>query len=292
MPSPCRGPITTRRTGLLSTRVTQPTSLSTGRTPRVAPVPAAPDAGPMRTSVVVVLGASGGAGASTLAAAIAVRGRHAERPVVAVDLRPFGGGLDVSFGNEQEPGLRWDDLVGIDGGADGAAIIARLPRAEGVPVLSFGREALARPEVGVVAAVLTSLTESDRLVVIDASAESPYVEAALAVATIVLVVGGTGVGQLAGVCVVGQWAAQQCSHVMVCLRGSDPAGEVAELLESVTGLEVLACVADDRRTRADLVHGVAPGSRGRGPVAAVADACLARALHPTGARRGGPAGAA
>lgn len=246
----------------------------------------------MRTRVVVILGASGGAGASTLAAAIAMRGRHAGRRVVAVDLRPFGGGLDVTLGAEQEPGLRWEDLVGIDGGADGAAILERLPRADRVPVLSFGREAVARPDIGVVTAVLSALAETDRLVVIDASAESPYAEVALAVATLVLVVGGTGVAQLAGVSAVGQWAAQRCSHVMVCLRGRDPAGEVAELLESVSALEVLACVPDDRRTRADLVHGVAPGSRGRGPVAAVADLCLAQALRTTDARQGGPADAA
>lgn len=90
-------------------------------------------------AVLGVVGASGGVGASTLAAACAVRATAAGVGVVLVDGSPFGGGVDVLLGLEHEPGLRWRDLAAARGVLDGAALLGAMPAAEGCRVLSFDR---------------------------------------------------------------------------------------------------------------------------------------------------------
>lgn len=241
--------------------------------------------------VVVVLGASGGVGASALAAALAVRAVQAGVEVVAVDLRPLGGGLDVTFGAEQEAGVRWADLFALSGAADASALVSRLPRAEGVPVLSFGRADPSVPEVDVVVQIVAALAGSRRLVVVDAAAETAFAPAVLTLATLVVVVAGTELRQLAALSAIGRWLDGRCADVVVCLRG-DRVGELGPLVEASTGLSVIGVLSDDRMLRGDLVHGVAPGSRGRGSIAAVADECLARAVLGQRAVLGERAGAA
>jgi MinD-like ATPase involved in chromosome partitioning or flagellar assembly len=92
--------------------------------------------------VIAFVPASGGVGASTLCAAVAVRAAAAGRSVVAVDLDAVGGRLDVVLGVEQEPGWRWDRLAGGDGApgvsgvVDGHALARELPSVAGVGVLT------------------------------------------------------------------------------------------------------------------------------------------------------------
>lgn len=92
-------------------------------------------------NVIAFVPSSGGVGASTLAAAVAVRARAAGRTVVAVDLDPLAGCLDVVFGLEQEPGWRWPELADVSGVVDGFGLADELPVSCGVPVLSGRRGA-------------------------------------------------------------------------------------------------------------------------------------------------------
>ena len=65
----------------------------------------------------------------------------------------------------------------------------------------------------------------------------------------------------------------------VCLRGpSSSAGPVARVVESELRWPVLCALEDDRAMVADLVHGMAPGSRASGPVVRAADEVLAWAV--------------
>ncbi|MFD3507117.1 septum site-determining protein Ssd [Nocardia sp. NPDC058666] len=97
--------------------------------------------------VIAVVGAGGGAGASTLAAATALRGaaRRVRRDTVLIDGAPLDGGIDLVLGMENVPGLRWPDLVIEDGRVSAAALHNALPAASpGLAVLSCGR---ARPAI-------------------------------------------------------------------------------------------------------------------------------------------------
>lgn len=80
--------------------------------------------------VILVVAASGGLGASTLAAVLA-------RTVdgVLVDGAVEGTGADATLAREVEPGLRWPDLAALDGAVEGSRLVARLPGAD-PPVLS------------------------------------------------------------------------------------------------------------------------------------------------------------
>ena len=62
-------------------------------------------------SVLAVVGGRGGAGASVLAAAVAVRAAADGDPVLLVDCDPLGGGLDLVLGAEDAAGPRWPELT-------------------------------------------------------------------------------------------------------------------------------------------------------------------------------------
>lgn len=62
-------------------------------------------------TVVAVLSGRGGAGGSTLAAALALGGTRRGLRATLVDLDPAGGGIDLLFGLETEPGPRWSELA-------------------------------------------------------------------------------------------------------------------------------------------------------------------------------------
>lgn len=242
--------------------------------------------GPVGSSVVrwghlllVVVGASGGLGSSALATAVAVRARQAGRETVLVDGCPVGGGLDVVLGVEQESGLRWPDLHRMVGSADGRALLARLPAAERVPVLSFGRDG-SEPAAEVAEAVVSALRTECPLVVVDGSAAGGTVTAAaLRTADRVLLVAGDGMSQLSALSVVAELVAAGSGRagvaMGVCLRGPvATSGPVARVVESELRWPVVGVIGDDRLLPADLAHGIPPGARGSGPVVRAADEVL------------------
>ncbi len=82
---------------------------------------------------VAVLGGRGGAGASTLACALAVTAARAGRRTMLIDGDPLGGGLDVLLGGETARGLRWPDLAARAGGSAGPSWPGRCRRSESSP---------------------------------------------------------------------------------------------------------------------------------------------------------------
>jgi MinD-like ATPase involved in chromosome partitioning or flagellar assembly len=229
--------------------------------------------------VLVVVGASGGVGASSLATAVAVRAARAGLDAVLVDGCPLAGGLDVVLGAEQEPGVRWPDLSRLEGSADGPALLARLPSGEGVRVLSFGRDG-AEPADEVAGAVVAALSAESALLVVDADAAGGSVaSAALGAADRVLVVAGDGMSQLSALSVVSGLLAAGSGRVgvvmAVCLRGpSSSAGPVARVVESELRWPVLCALEDDRAIVGDIARGVPPGAREHGAMVRVADVVL------------------
>lgn len=75
----------------------------------------------------VVVGAVGGGGASTLAAALAVRAARSRRTLL-METDPRGTGVDLVLGIEGEPGLRVEDVRAELGGPDPDALWAAVPR--------------------------------------------------------------------------------------------------------------------------------------------------------------------
>ena len=79
-------------------------------------------------AVVAVLSGRGGAGGSTLAAALALAAVRRGLRSTLVDLDPAGGGIDLLFGLETEPGPRWSELAQWrDGRLSGRSLRDALP---------------------------------------------------------------------------------------------------------------------------------------------------------------------
>ncbi|WP_315097899.1 pilus assembly protein FlpE, partial [uncultured Cellulomonas sp.] len=119
-----------------------------------------------RALVVGVLGGRGGAGASTLAAAVA-RQLARRTATVLVDLDRASGGIDVLLGLEAADGVRWPDLADARGEVSGADVLALLPRWGACAVLSADRARPGPPEPAVVADVLHALTAEAGALVLD-----------------------------------------------------------------------------------------------------------------------------
>ena len=247
-------------------------------------------AGPL----VVVLGASGGLGASTWSAALARRLALHLGSCVLVDGDVRGGGLDMTCGTEHVPGLRWPDLARLRGRTSGARLVAALPRGE-VALLSAGGDGSAVPDPAVLDAVDSLLGEVP--VVLDgrvgASVTPALMERAAAVHVVVglgarqladagavmgSVVGAGSTGRVAGGHVAGghvaggQVALARGGHVRLGVVTRGEKGLTHQVAEVVGHLGVphLAHVRDDVRVRRDGERGEWPGLRG--PLRDTADA--------------------
>lgn len=220
-----------------------------GMTPSSGPALVAP--------LVVVIGASGGLGASTWSAALARRLSTHLGECVLVDGAVRGGGLDMTCGTEHVPGLRWPDLARLRGSASASRLIAALPRGE-VPVLSAGGRGVA-VEPSVMLDVLGSL-RGRVPVVVDSPGLTGVAEALMEEAEAVHVVSGLQARQLADT------EALVCdlsgSGVGLVTRSSGALGvEFDEVLDHL-GTPHLAHVRSDPRVRRDAERGEWPGLRG------------------------------
>lgn len=266
----------------------QPGGMSLLRVPAAASTSSASSTPPSgsggvgRGRVVAVTGTVGGVGASALAAALAVRARSAGRSACLVDLDPWGGGLDVVVGAEQQRGVRWPDLGRLVGHADGRALLDALPaatlRGGDLPVLAHDPRAPG-PAPEVVAEVVAGLARVVDLLVLDRPSRlapgCPTLDVELDEQLLVVRPGVAGVAALTA----HRTASPVGPPPQVVLRGVDDGqcGDLVVLLSEHFALPVAAVLPDDRTLERDLLHGVPPGC-GRGPLASAADTLLLRLL--------------
>lgn len=230
-------------------------------------------------SVVGVVGASGGAGASTLVAAVGAAGARRGLSCAVVDLQPAGGGLDVVCGIEHLAGLRWSDLLQVQGRVDGAALGRELPSVGGLAVLSHGRRTPRVPAQQVVAEVVRGLAQAFDVVVLDIARSAAgdlaqfeqLREPVVVIARLGVIEVSAAAAVLSGV--------ETVSAVLV-LRG--PGGHRRFAREVGSSLGVGAqWLADEPAVARDLRAGRVPGTR-RGALAEAADALLHRWLAGSG----------
>ncbi len=128
-----------------------------------------------RGLAVGVLGAVGGAGASTLALALACAGDG-----WLVDADPVRSGTEAATGGEREQGTRWPDLRDLDGPLPPGLLAERLPRVDGVPVLGWSALSDAGPVGGPAPAALGSVLEAARTGTAVVAVDLPAADAATA----------------------------------------------------------------------------------------------------------------
>jgi secretion/DNA translocation related CpaE-like protein len=208
------------------------------------------------TPVIAVLGGSGGVGASTLAAGLALAASRRGASAALVDLDPLSGGLDLLLGLERSQGWRWPSLATAAGYI--GDLREYLPKIGKTTVVSMAREEGSQVGADAFTAILHSLKRTHDLVVVDVGRTlGPSEREAVRLATrrlltVVPTVSGAAAAQrlLLGL---------STADVELVVRGS---GLSASALTEVLGAKVTARIRDEAGIRSAAARGVPPSSRG------------------------------
>lgn len=218
--------------------------------------------------VVCVVGGRGGAGASTLAAALAVTAVRRQLATVLVDADPLGGGLDLVVGGEDLEGVRWPDLAGARGRVATAALDDALPRIEGLSLLSWDRGDVLAVSPEAMAAAVTSARRGRHLMVVDLPRRpDPAAEVALAAARTTYLLVPAEVRATAAAARVAALVGPLTADLRVVVRGPAPSGLPADVVAEALGLPLAAEARAEPGLAAALERGDPPSLRGRGPLA-------------------------
>jgi len=245
--------------------------------------------------VLAVVGGRGGAGASVLAAAVAVTAVRDGERVLLVDCDPLGGGLDLVLGAEDLGGLRWPD-IGVGGGrVPASALHAALPAPSvgrhgpgELGVLSCDRSAHG-PTPAAVTSVLDAGRRGGETVVCDLPRyPTDAAVAALAAADLTLLVVPADVRSSAAAARVAAVLTEHGGAVRLVVRGPAPGGVDAHEIARALDLPLLVAMRPEPGLARSLERGSAPG-RPRGPLATAARAVLTELRTVTGAAATGAA---
>lgn len=219
-------------------------------------------------ALVAVMGGCGGAGATTLAVALALSAARSGREPVLVGADPWDGGIDIELGAEAVPGPRWPELAGVSGRLSTDAILDGLPQIHGVRFLSSDRQNPSRIPLPALSAVIDSARRTGGSVVVDLPRDCG--ESARWIGTAVdlglVVVPPTVSGALsARVAVVALgWPPDSFGLVVRAELGRDVHDNA---LEEAVGLPILARLQEDQQVRSGRRRGEPPGYRARGRMA-------------------------
>jgi secretion/DNA translocation related CpaE-like protein len=226
-----------------------------------------------------VLGGRGGAGASTLACALAVTSAREGRRALLVDADPLGGGLDVLLGGETAHGLRWPAFTASRGRVGSGALEESLPALHGLRVLSWDRSDAVTVPPEAVRAVLAAARRRGGTVVVDLPRRVDEGTAeVLAQVDLGLLVVPAELRAIAAARRVASAAAMVLRDLRVAVRAPYAPGlddrEVARLL----GLPLAGEVPTELLSPDG---GTPPGAAARGPLARFCSAFWSRALTGT-----------
>ena len=147
------------------------------------------DGGVRSAITLAFVGGCGGAGATTLASAVAVTGSRRGLRTMLIDGDPLGGGIELALGSESGPGARWPELLNAAGRVSAAALRSALPLIDGLAVLSWDSSDVTALPPEAMRSVLGAAQRSSDLVVVDLPRRAdPAAEEAFVRATTTLLV--------------------------------------------------------------------------------------------------------
>ncbi len=218
--------------------------------------------------VVSLIGGRGGAGASTLATALAMTAAAAGARTMLVDLDPLGGGLDLVLGAEHESGLRWEDLASARGRLQTGLLGSGLPRFCGVLFLTWNRRAHPGIPAGAVSAVLDAAVRECDLVLVDLPRGlDDSGQVALRASDQVLLVVPAEVRATAAAGQVLSLLEPVAGDIRLVVRGPAPTGLTAGAVAEALCLPLAGELRAEPGLAAALDRGLAPPLRPRGPLA-------------------------
>jgi secretion/DNA translocation related CpaE-like protein len=243
-----------------------------------------------RALVIAVTGGCGGAGSSVLAAGLARAATRVSRSLL-IEVDRLGSGADLLLGAEDEPGLRWPDLVSARGELPPGSLLGAVPVVDGLHVLSWDRSPdPVEVPAAAGAAVLATAAREFGIVVLDLPRWlDPAAVVASRAADLALLVVPAQIRAAAAARRVATGLLQHLAEVRVIVRGPASTGLRAEAVAEALGLPLAGELKPEPGLRAALDRGDPPGLRVRGPLATLCRQLLAaelaeRALEPGDAR--------
>jgi secretion/DNA translocation related CpaE-like protein len=234
--------------------------------------------GVRRGITMAILGGSGGCGASTFAAGLALAAADHELDVLLVDADPLGGGLDLYLGSERPPGMRWSDFASASGRLAAPALREALPRVRGISLLSWGDDDAQPITVESMRSIVAAGQRGYHLVVIDVPRRlDPSAEEALVRADHTLLVLRSDVPGVAAARRLTRHANPLAQRVGVVAVSAGRGGIPGELAADALSLPLTATVRTDHRLPRDLDEGLGLMSRRRGPLTTSCHGVLAHA---------------
>ncbi|MEV8514414.1 septum site-determining protein Ssd [Dactylosporangium sp. NPDC051484] len=221
-----------------------------------------------RGRVLAVVGGRGGAGATVLAAGLAVTAGNVGLRSLLVDADPLGGGADLVLGWEDVAGLRWPALSATSGAVHPPALVGALPSRGDVAVLSCDRDAPSGLPHEAMATALDAGSRGRDLVVADLPRrlDDAAVLALRAADRVLLVVPA----ELRACVAAARVAATLTPHtdaLHLVVRGPAPGRLRTRHIARSLGLPLAGTLRAEPGLPRRLEHGEPPAAGGRGPLA-------------------------
>lgn len=222
------------------------------------------DAGVATCLTLGLIGARGGAGASTLAAAVAMAASRREVRTLLVDADPLAGGVELVLGCEDADGLRWPQVAAIQGRVSSAALRSALPRAGEVAVLSWDRSAGSGVDAATMLSILSAGRRGSDLLVVDLPRRLDDAAGAAVTTCDVLVLVTTGdVRAAASADLLLALLRNQCPDTRLVVRSRATADLGAETLSQTLHVPLLATIPTKRAVERAIDDGLGPPGRGQ-----------------------------
>lgn len=209
--------------------------------------------------VVSVMGGCGGAGATTVAAALVLAGARRGLASLLLDADPLGGGIDLVLGHEGVDGMRWRDLDRTHGRVSGESLRQVLPSRAGVDTLSWDRGEAIDVDPSSVQSVLAAASRAYDLVAVDLPRRfEPVTEEVLARSVLTVLVVPEDIHALSASGRVLEGLQRHTGNVVLLTR-SRPRGIGPDVVGQTLGLPVLGRLRQERGLGARVDDGDGPG---------------------------------
>ena len=226
-----------------------------------------------------VVGGSGGAGATVLAAAL---GQAAARsgPALLVDADPLGAGIDRVLGLEDDDGVRWDSLLQTTGRLSSRSLREALPRADALSVLTWPVDRPASLQAFAVREVLSAGRRGFATVVVDLPRHhDPVVEEVVSRCDHVVLVSTLTVPGVSAAARVAARLPDGSTRRHLVTRGGR-SGVSPQSVSRLLGVPLLAEMADQRGLDESIDLGAGPARSRRGVLSRTAHEVLERLTAP------------
>ncbi|MBD8507256.1 hypothetical protein HT102_12250 [Hoyosella sp. G463] len=199
-----------------------------------------------RGRTIAVTGACGGAGATVLAASLALAHGHDS---LLIDLDGHGCGIDLLLAAENDPGPRWHDIAAITSSIAPGALWSALPARGSTAFLAHQRGSrLTPPSARALQTILAASRDSGRLAVCDMPRTGgDAAETACAAADLTIIVVPANLRACAAAQKVMRWARPRSRDIGIIVRGPAASGLGATTISQACDARLIATMRPEPR---------------------------------------------